>query len=118
MKFDIIDPNVGLVMNIFLILGNLICIGYNIPQMIQTYKTRSTGDINEWFILFRILGNSPFVVYSIYVGEVNLFISYTFAVIASLFIGYFKYMDMKKHRNTERLIIEYDNESKQMEEIV
>ena len=116
MKFDIIDPNVGITMNIFLILGNLVCIGYNIPQMIQTYRTRSTGDINEWFIAFRIIGNSPFVVYSIYVGEVNLFISYTFAVVASLFIGYFKYMDMKKCRNKDEPLIE--NELKDIEEIV
>ena len=105
MKFDIIDPNVGLTMNIFLILGNVICIGYNIPQMIQTYKTRSTGDINEWFIILRILGNSPFVVYSIYIGEVNLFISYVFTVISSLFIGYFKYKDMRK-RNHDLPFIE------------
>ena len=84
--------------------------------MIQTYRTRSTGDINEWFIAFRIIGNSPFVVYSIYVGEVNLFISYTFAVVASLFIGYFKYMDMKKCRNKDEPLIE--NELKDIEEIV
>lgn len=116
MKFDIIDPNVGLTMNIFLILGNVVCIGYNIPQMIQTYRTRSTGDINEWFILLRILGNSPFVVYSIYVGEVNLFVSYVFAVIASLFIGYFKYMDMKKRRIGEQPLIQDEKELKDMEE--
>lgn len=116
MKFDIIDPNVGLTMNIFLILGNVVCIGYNIPQMIQTYRTRSTGDINEWFILLRILGNSPFVVYSIYVGEVNLFVSYAFAVIASLFIGYFKYMDMKKRRTGEQPLIQDEKELKDLEE--
>ena len=104
MKFDIIDPTVGLTMNIFLIIGNIVCISYNIPQMIQTYKTRSTGDINEWFILLRIIGNSPFIVYSIYVGEVNLFISYTFSVFSSLFIGYFKYIDMRKRRVEEQLI--------------
>ena len=116
MKFDIIDPNVGLTMNIFLILGNVVCIGYNIPQMIQTYRTRSTGDINEWFILLRILGNSPFVVYSIYVGEVNLLVSYAFAVIASLFIGYFKYMDMKKRRIGQQPLIQDEKELKDMEE--
>jgi uncharacterized protein with PQ loop repeat len=116
MKFDIIDPNVGLTMNIFLILGNAVCIGYNIPQMIQTYRTRSTRDINEWFIILRILGNSPFVVYSIYVGEANLFISYTFSVLASLFIGYFKYMDMKKRRDEP--LIDDEKELKDVEEIV
>jgi uncharacterized protein with PQ loop repeat len=84
--------------------------------MIQTYRTRSTGDINEWFILLRILGNSPFVVYSIYVGEVNLLVSYAFAVIASLFIGYFKYMDMKKRRIGEQPLIQDEKELKDMEE--
>ena len=96
MRFDIIDPNVDLPMNIFLILGNVICIGYNIPQMIQTYRTKSARDINEWFIILRIVGNIPFVVYSIYLGEVNLFVSYTFSVLASIFIGYFKYLNMRE----------------------
>lgn len=98
MKFDILDPNVGITMNVFLIIGNVICIGYNVPQMIQTYKTRSTKDINEWFILLRILGNSPFVVYSIYLGQLNLIISYCFAVLASIFIGYFKFLEISSRR--------------------
>ena len=89
MGFDIIDSNVDLTMNIFLICGNIICIGYNIPQMIQTYKTRETRDINKWFIILRIVGNIPFVVYSLYIFELNLFISYAFSVFSSLFIGYF-----------------------------
>jgi uncharacterized protein with PQ loop repeat len=101
MKFDIIDPNVGLTMNVFLIIGNIICIGYNIPQMIHTYKSRSTGDINEWFIILRIIGNSPFVAYSIYTGEVNLFISYAFSIFSSLFIGYFKYMEIRYSKREE-----------------
>ena len=95
MKFEILDQNVGLVMNIFLIMGNIVCIGYNIPQMIQTYKTRSTRDINKWFIIFRIIGNTPFLWYSVYVGEINLMVSYGFSIFASLFIGYFKYMEQK-----------------------
>ena len=102
MKFDILDPNVGIEMNVFLIIGNVICIGYNIPQMIQTYKTRSTKDINEWFILLRVLGNTPFVVYSIYLGQLNLIISYSFAILASLFIGYFKFLEISsKHEPIE-----------------
>jgi uncharacterized protein with PQ loop repeat len=98
MQFDIIDPNVDIVMNVFLIIGNVVCIGYNVPQMIQTYKTRSTKDINEWFLILRILGNSPFVVYSIYLGKVNLLISYAFSLFASFFIGYFKFIELKSKR--------------------
>lgn len=98
MQFDIIDPNVGIVMNVFLIIGNAVCIGYNIPQMIQTYKTRSTKDINEWFIILRIVGNSPFVVYSIYLGKVSLLISYSFALFSSFFIGYFKFLELRSRR--------------------
>lgn len=109
MKFDVMDPNVGITMNVFLIIGNVICIGYNIPQMIQTYKSKSTRDINAWFIILRIIGNSPFVAYSIYTGEVNLFISYSFSILSSLFIGYFKYLESRKK-------IEPDDELKELTE--
>lgn len=109
MKFDVMDPNVGITMNVFLIIGNVICIGYNIPQMIQTYKSKSTRDINSWFIILRIIGNSPFVAYSIYTGEVNLFISYSFSILSSLFIGYFKYLESRKK-------IEPDDELKELTE--
>ena len=104
MRFELLDQNVGLVMNIFLIFGNIICISYNIPQMIQTYRTRSTRDINKWFIIFRIIGNTPFIVYSVYVGEINLMVSYGFSVFASLFIGYFKYMEKKPEIKDELLL--------------
>jgi uncharacterized protein with PQ loop repeat len=98
MKFDIMDPNVGIEMNVFLILGNIICIGYNVPQMIHTYRSKSTRDINSWFIILRIIGNSPFVAYSICTGEVNLFISYSFAIFSSIFIGYFKYREIQREK--------------------
>ena len=104
------DPNVGIPMNVFLIIGNVICIGYNIPQMIHTYKTRSTGDINQWFIILRIIGNTPFVAYSIYTGEVNLFISYAFSIFSSLFIGYFKYLEIRSRKT------EVDEELKELAE--
>jgi uncharacterized protein with PQ loop repeat len=95
MKFDLIDDSVSLPMNIFLIIGNVICIGYNIPQMIQTYKSKSTKDINIWFLILRIIGNVPFVVYSIQMEEANLIISYLFSVFSSVFILYFKFLELK-----------------------
>ena len=98
MKFDLLDDSISLQLNIALIIGNVICIAYNIPQMIRTYKTRSTTDIDIWFIIFRIVGNVPFVAYSIIIENANLLISYTFSVFSSIFILYFKLVEIWNSR--------------------
>ena len=42
MKFKILDSNVSLTMNIFIVIANIINIIYNLPQVIKTYKTKSS----------------------------------------------------------------------------
>jgi len=37
MKFEIIDDNISMTMNVFIIIANIINIVYNIPQMVKTY---------------------------------------------------------------------------------
>jgi uncharacterized protein with PQ loop repeat len=91
MQFDLIEPKVSPTMNGFLILANIINIVYNIPQMVQTYKTKSTKDFNIWFIVLRICGNFIWMVYSIEVNSLLMLINYSVTVIASLFIGYYKW---------------------------
>ena len=93
MRFDLIEPKVSPTMNGFLILANIINIVYNIPQMIQTYKTKSTKDFNIWFIVLRIFGNSIWMVYSIEINSLAMLINTSVTVFASLFLGYYKLRD-------------------------
>ncbi len=98
MQFELIEPKVSPTMNGFLILANIINLLYNIPQMIQTYKTKSTKDFNIWFIVLRIIGNSIWMVYSIEINSLAMLINNSVTVFASLFLGYYKlrnYLDTR-----------------------
>ena len=73
MKFNMMDNNVSLTMNIFLIIANVINLVYNLPQIIKTYKTKSTGDFSEWFLLLRFVGNIIWIPYAIEINSLLLF---------------------------------------------
>ena len=91
MKFSIIDPHVNTTMNAFLVIANVLNLVYNLPQVIQTYRTKSTGDINPWFIGLRIIGNCIWMAYSVYINSFFLLLNNVVTVVSSLFIGYYKY---------------------------
>lgn len=99
MKFELMDENVSLTMNIFIIIANVINIVYNIPQMIKTYKTKSTGDFSGWFLFLRIIGNTIWVVYAIEVDSMLMLINNTVSVISSVFIGYYKMIEIRKDKS-------------------
>ena len=111
MHFNIIDPKVSPTMNGFLILANIINLVYNIPQMVQTYKTKSTKDFNVWFIVLRIIGNCIWVVYSIEVNSLLMLINNSVTVCASIFIGYYKFHEYiethKEFKYNNQLLSEY-----------
>lgn len=99
MKFELMDKNVSLTMNIFIIIANVINIVYNIPQIIKTYKTKSTCDFSEWFLFLRIIGNTIWVVYAIEVDSMLMLINNTVSVISSVFIGYYKVIEIRKYKS-------------------
>lgn len=94
MKLTFFDNNVSLTMNIFLIIANVINLVYNLPQMYKTYKTKSTGDFSEWFLLLRVVGNVIWIPYSIDIGSSLMLINTLVTVLASIFIGYYKCREM------------------------
>jgi len=93
MRLDTIEPKVSPTMNGFIILANIINIVYNIPQMGQMYKTKSTKYFNLWFIVLRIIGNLIWMAYSIEVYSLLMKINTYITVCASLFIGYYKWKE-------------------------
>ena len=115
MKLTILDENVSTTMNSFLIIANVINLIYNIPQMIKTYKSKSTRDFSGWFIFLRIVGNTIWVVYSIEIDSMQMLINNTVTVLASAFLGYYKcneiYCDYKVKllKDDELLLMVSDN---------
>ena len=94
MKLTILDPHVSITMNGFIILANIINLIYNIPQMYKTYNTKSTKDFSTWFIFLRIFGNIIWMIYSIDIDSVQMLINTGVTVFASIFIGYYKCIEL------------------------
>lgn len=94
MQLQVLDSNVSITMNVFLVIANVLNLVYNVPQMVQTYKTKSTRDFSAAFLLLRIVGNVIWVVYAVEISSVMLLINNVVTVVASLFIGYYKVLEM------------------------
>ncbi len=102
MKLNLIDDNVSTTMNVFLIIANVINLVYNVPQIIKTYKTKSTGDFSSIFLFLRIVGNVIWIPYSIEIDSLLLLINTLVTVLSSIFISYYK---VKEIINNKRLNI-------------
>lgn len=100
MNFTIMDPNSSLFINILLVIANIINLVYNIPQMIQTYKTRSTGDFSTLFLFLRVVSNFIWIIYSVSIDSMLMLINSIVTVIATTFIGYFKYIEYRKKQKS------------------
>lgn len=111
MRFSIMDKNVDLTMNVFLIIANIINLVYNVPQVIKTYKTKSTKDFSGWFISLRIVGNVIWIAYSIEVESLLMLINNLVTVFSSCVIGYYMIRDMyNKYKYVDNLINENSDE--------
>jgi MtN3 and saliva related transmembrane protein len=116
MKLTLLDQNVSVTMNVFLSIANIINLIYNVPQVIKTYKTKSTKDFSSWFIFLRILGNIIWIVYAIEIDSLQMLINNCVTVLASLFIGYYKGLEIYREitsitndeNNFEEQLLEYN----------
>ncbi len=119
MQFDIIDHNVSITTNVFLVIANIINLFYNIPQMYKTYKRKSTKDFSGTFLLLRFVGNLIWIEYAIEVNSMLMLINNIVTVISSLFIGYYKFNEIyneykqkqkeKQDDNTDSNVLETIN---------
>ena len=94
MNFDLLDQNVSLTTNVFLIIANIINLIYNVPHMIKTYKTKSTSDFSTVFLILRIIGNTIWIEYAIEVNSFLMLINNIVTVVASIFISYYKFIEL------------------------
>jgi MtN3 and saliva related transmembrane protein len=98
MQFDIIDHNVSITTNVFLVIANIINLFYNIPQMYKTYKCKSTKDFSPTFLLLRVIGNTIWIEYAIEVNSFLMLLNNIVTVFSSLFIGYYKLNELLQQR--------------------
>ena len=94
MKFSFIDHNVSTTMNVFLVIANIINLFYNIPQMVTTYKRKSTKDFSTTFLVLRIVGNLIWIGYAIEVNSLLMMINNIVTVLSSIFISYYKVLEI------------------------
>jgi MtN3 and saliva related transmembrane protein len=97
--FDVIfDDSVSTTMNVFLVIGNVINFIYNIPQVIKTYKTKSTRDFSSTFLFMRVIGNCIWLSYAIELKAFLFILSNIVSVISSIIISYYKVLELQKAR--------------------
>jgi uncharacterized protein with PQ loop repeat len=102
MDFTIFDNSVSSTMNVFLIIANVINLIYNIPQMVKTYKIKSTNDFSSTFLFMRVIGNSIWLAYSIELNTFLFFLSNIITVGSSAFISYYKILDLYRDYQTAK----------------
>ena len=89
------DPTQTTTDTIFLVainIANLIGILYNIPQMIHTYKLKSTRDISKTFINLRIVCSIIWLVYSIYYAQWSILVSWVSTFVSGVWLEYYAYV--------------------------
>ena len=113
MHFTILDPNVSNTMNIFIIIGNVITLCQNIPQVIKTYKVKSTKDFSSIFLLMRVTACLIWGAYSIEIESLMMLINNLITLSATGFISYYKIKeiinDYKLKQYTEYTQIQNNN---------
>ena len=117
MHITFMDPNVNLPMNILLIIANIINLLYNIPQMVHTYKTKSTKDFDVWFLILRIVGNGIWIIYSFEINSLLMLINNCVTIIATLFIGYYKFLELYKCKGITYENITYHDDDINMNDV-
>ena len=99
--FSLFDDNVSTVMNVFLVIGNINNFLYNIPQIVKTYKTKSTKDFSASFLFMRVFGNCIWVAYSIELRAFLFIMSNIVSLASSIFISYYKVIELYEKRVAE-----------------
>ena len=80
----------------FAVIGNVLNLAYNIPFVWLVWKNRSSKNISGMFLTLRFFGSISWLIYAGLVENAWVGISYTVTLVATLFIGYVKYMERKR----------------------
>jgi len=115
MHIKILDQNVSLPMNVFIIIGNFITLVQNIPQVIKTYQIKSTRDFSAIFLSLRVIACIIWGAYSIEISSLLMLINNLITLLSTIFLGYYKIKEIvydyrnKKYVNYLEINNNYDN---------
>lgn len=121
MNIKILDPNVNLTMNIFIIIGNFITVFQNIPQVIKTYKVKSTRDFSTIFLFMRLSACFIWGAYAIEINSLLMLINNLITLSSTIFISYYKVNEIindykiKKNKEYTEINNETDIENEYIE---
>jgi len=110
MNFIILDNDVSLTMNIFIIISIVLAFIYNSSQMIKLYYYESTRDFNRLYIFLQIISNCIWISYFIEIDKIMFLIPIVLNTLCLLVIGYYKSLDLyrrKLENNRNRLLYNY-----------
>ena len=110
MNFIILDNNVSLTMNIFIIISIVLAFIYNSSQMIKLYYYEATRDFNRLYIFLQIISNCIWITYFIEIDKMMILIPIVLNTLCLLVIGYYKSLDLyrrKLENNRNRLLYNY-----------
>ena len=102
MEIKILDPNVNLTMNIFIIIGNFITVFQNIPQVVKTYQVKSTKDFSAIFLFMRLSACFIWGAYSIEINSLLMLINNLITLSSTIFICYYKTRELISDYNAKR----------------
>ncbi len=105
MQFKILDPNVGIPMNVFIIIGNVITVFQNIPQIVKTYKVKSTRDFSAIFLFMRLTACFIWGAYSIEIDSLLMLINNLITLSSTIFIGYYKVNEIIHDYKSKKIIM-------------
>ena len=101
MDFSIFDDKVSTTMNVFLVIGNVINFIYNIPQIMKTYKTKSTKDFSASFLFLRVISNCIWLSYAIDLKAFLFILSNIVSLFSSIFMSYYKVIELCEKKMIE-----------------
>ena len=116
MQIKILDPNVGIPMNVFIIIGNIITLLQNVPQVIKTYKVKSTRDFSSIFLGMRLAACFIWGAYSIEINSLLMLINNLITLCSTIFIGYYKVKEIMYDYKSKSINVYIEVENKETDD--
>lgn len=73
------------------IIGNVLSVIYNVPQMYHTWKVKRAGDISAAFLWMRLASAVLWTIYCIRYSMWEVLISWSMSLVSTVQIMYYKY---------------------------
>ena len=116
MHIKILDPNVSITMNVFIIIGNILTLFQNVPQVIKTYQVKSTRDFSSIFLLMRVFSCLIWGSYSIEIKSLLMLINNLITLSSTMFIGYYKVKEIIYDYKNKKVYVELEHDNNEQNE--